>query len=561
MKIALLQCNSVTGDIAGNLQHILHAAEEAAKAGAELCVTPELALCGVAPGRYLCAEDFATGCLRALNDMAEKLKDGPPLLVGTPVPSAYASGLLSNAAVFVQNGLWRVISRKVYHDPALRHNLYAPYHEDDGLFDRGVSCGILPLHGWRLGVVLCEEGLEQDSSFWQARHASGHNPLMELIQRGVDAVIHLGATPFRAGVQASFEYMLSHAAARHHVHIFSANMVGGNDSRVYHGQSLVIDPTGQLLARGKAFEEDILVLNASSAQHEADPLPALASDEESYWNALVLGTRDFVHKCGLEKALVALSGGMDSALVCCVAAAALGAQNVTAILMPAPHSSPDSLSDARRLASNLGIESITIPIKSLMQTFAETLEAGLAIFEEKAGDTTFENIQARIRGCLVTLLANRARALVLNTNNKSERAVGYSTLYGDTVGALSVIGDLTKSQVYAVGRWYNQARGKEVIPEAIFRKAPSAELRPGQKDADSLPPYPELDPLLESLLLPPRFGTPPMTEQRQEIRQKIFGTEFKRRQEPLALYVSPMPFGNAWQVPVAGKYILPEDNG
>ena len=557
MKIALVQCNSVTGDIAGNLENILEAAAQAARAGAELCVTPELALCGVAPRHYLCAEDFASGCLTALDKMAVALADGPPLLVGTPVPSAYAASLLSNAAVLVEKGRWRVVSRKVCQETALRQDAHAPQRGDDGLFDRGISCGILALGGWRLGVVLCEESRGGDASFWQPRHVGGHSAFMELLRRGVDAVVHLNASPFRAGSQAMTEHMLSHVAARHHVYIFSANMVGGNDSRVYHGQSLAIDPTGQLLGRGKAFEEDLLLLDTSSARGGGRVAPPPACREEEYWRALVLGTRDFVHKCGMERVLVALSGGMDSALVCCVAVEALGADNVTGVLMPSPHSSAGSLDDARALAENLGIRTLTIPIGPLMHGFAQALAPGLELFAEPPGDVTFENIQARIRGCIVASLANRAQALVLNTGNKSECAVGYSTLYGDTVGALSVIGDLTKTLVYAVGRWYNDHRDAR-IPEEIFRKPPSAELRPGQKDEDSLPPYEKLDPLLESLLAPASSGTAPQTPLRQEIRRKLFAAEFKRRQEPLAICVTSVPFGNAWQTPVAGRYRLPQ---
>ena len=225
MKIALLQCNTVTGDVAGNAERILAAVREAAAQGADLCVTPELALCGVAPGSYLRAEDFAEGCKAGLQMLADALQDGPPLLVGAPVASVYASGLLSNAAILVQKGRWSVVSRKVYQT----------YGQDSEarFFDRGVSCGILALDGWRLGVVLCQESATEDGAFWKTQYASGHNPLMELVQRGVDAIVHMAAVPFSKGVQRLSEQMLSHVAARHHVHLFSVNMVGGNDSRVY----------------------------------------------------------------------------------------------------------------------------------------------------------------------------------------------------------------------------------------------------------------------------------------------------------------------------------------
>ncbi len=560
MKIALLQCNSVTGDVAGNMQRILEASRQAAAAGAELCVTPELALCGVAPGHYLCAEDFAAGCRTALDLLALKLRDGPALLVGAPVPSVYASGLLSNAAVLVDKGSWQVASRKVYQGGAQG---MGPDTDDSRYFDRGISCGILTIGGWRMGVVLCEDARSEEEAFWKIRYASGHNPLMELVQRGVDALVHMTAAPYSEGAQAAGEHMLSHVAARHHVHLFSVNLVGGNDSRVYSGQSLAFDPTGQLLARGKAFAEDVLVVEtAGSAPGGASggkaPEPLSSCVEENLWHALTLGTRDFVRKCGAEKVIVGLSGGMDSSLVCCVAVEALGAENVTGVLMPSPYSSEGSVSDAHSLAQNLGIRTVTLPIESVMKVFEQALAPGLELFTSRPGDTTFENLQARIRGVVLSSLANRAGALVLNTGNKSEAAMGYSTLYGDTVGALAVIGDLTKTQTYAVARWYNEYRQAEVIPQQVFDKAPSAELRPGQKDEDSLPPYGQLDPVLEELLLPGASSAAAnISPLRLEVRNRLFAAEFKRRQEPLALFVSRVPFGAGWQAPVAGRYRLP----
>ena len=288
--------------------------------------------------------------------------------------------------------------------------------------------------------------------------------------------------------------------------------------------------------------------------------PRPACLPEAIWDALTLGVRDFVRKCGLEKAIVALSGGMDSALVLCVAAEALGADNVTAVLMPSPYSSEGSVTDSLELAKNLGVRTLTLPIEPVMESFSAALAPGLDLFETFPGDTIFENLQARIRGIMVSSLANRARALVLNTGNKSECAVGYSTLYGDTVGALGVIADLTKTEVYTLAGWYNHHRQATIIPQAIFDKAPSAELRPGQKDSDSLPPYDVLDPVLESLIFAGQTAAQPQEADeglRKEVRRKLFAAEFKRRQEPLGLHISRMPFGTGWQVPVAGRYRMP----
>ena len=485
--------------------------------------------------------------------------------------SVYASGLLSNAAILVQKGRWSVVSRKVYQT----------YGQDSEarFFDRGVSCGILALDGWRLGVVLCQESATEDGAFWKTQYASGHNPLMELVQRGVDAIVHMAAVPFSKGVQRLSEQMLSHVAARHHVHLFSVNMVGGNDSRVYNGQSLAFDPTGQILARGKAFAEDVLLVDTAGSGGIVHPRPACLP--EAIWDALTLGVRDFVRKCGLEKAIVALSGGMDSALVLCVAAEALGADNVTAVLMPSPYSSEGSVTDSLELAKNLGVRTLTLPIEPVMESFSAALAPGLDLFETFPGDTTFENLQARIRGIMVSSLANhltadniqpRIRGTLLmafanrlgrdglGTGNKSENAAGYCTLYGDTVGALGVIADLTKTEVYTLAGWYNHHRQATIIPQAIFDKSPSAELRPGQKDSDSLPPYDVLDPVLESLIFAGQTAAQPQEADeglRKEVRRKLFAAEFKRRQEPLALHISRMPFGTGWQVPVAGRYRMP----
>ena len=554
MKIAMLQCNVVTGDVAGNVERIVAAARHAAEQGADLCVTPELALCGVAPGSYLRTDDFAQGCRAGLDRLAEALHDGPPLLVGAPVPSTYDPRLLSNAAVLVEKGQWQTVSRKIYQN--LGQDGETRY------FDRGITCGIVSVSGWRIGVVLCENATSEDEAFWKIQYASGHNPLMELIQRGVDAIVHLAAAPFSIGGQGIGERLLSHVAARHHVHLFSVNLAGGYDHSIFSGQSLAFDPTGQLLARGRAFDEDVLVVDVA-APDESLIAPLTSCIEESIWRALTLGVRDFVRKCGAERVIVGLSGGMDSALVCSLAVEALGADNVFGVLMPSPYSSEGSVLDSKELAHNLGVKTVTLPIEPLMKAYTETLAPGLDCFPPYEGELTFENVQARIRGSLLTALANRARALVLNTGNKSECAVGYSTLYGDSVGALAVIADLTKTEVYAVGRWYNRFRGADIIPQAIFDKAPSAELRPGQKDADSLPPYDVLDPVLERLLASSAFGDRPgaprteLDETARDIRGRLFRAEFKRRQSPPALYVSRVPFGNAWSVPVAGRYRMP----
>lgn len=581
MKIAMIQCDSVPGDVAGNAALILREARKAS--GAALCVTPELALCGPQPGEYLHARDFARGVRRALDTLAAELAGGPALLVGAPAPSLSRPGGFANAAVLLHGGRLQVVSRKVRPNQR-RHGLPGA----EALpWDDGVSCGILSLTGWRLGVVVCEDAAMRADAFWRQPPPGAPDPLGDLTRRGVDAIIHMTASPYRPHAQEEAERMLSHVAAREHVHLVSVNLVGGDGATVYSGQSVAFDPAGRLLARAAAFAPDLVMVDtAADAREEAgngaktggepgglpvNPVaPACAGEEESCWRALVLGTRDYVRKSGASRVLLGLSGGMDSALVACVAAEALGPENVTGVLMPSPHTSRASVEDAEELARNLGVSTLIVPIAGLMEAFAEALGPGLERFPAWPGDVTLENLQARIRGTILTSLANRARALVLNTGNKSEVAMGYCTLYGDAVGALAVIGDLTKTRVYALGRWLNAWKGRELIPEPVFVKAPSAELRPGQKDTDSLPPYDELDPLLERLLSPPlpaqdgenadgaKAPEAAPADLEADVRRRLFASEFKRRQLPPALRVSGVPFGeDGWVAPTAGRYRMP----
>lgn len=589
MNIAMIQCDSVPGDVAGNAALILEQARKAR--GAALCVTPELALCGPRPGEYLHARDFARGCRAALDSLAAALADGPALLLGAPAPSLSRPGDFANAAVLLHRGQTHVVSRKVR--PNVRRHGVAGAEALP--WDDGVSCGILSLEGWRFGVVVCEDAAVRAEAFWRQPPPGAHDPLGDLTRRGVDAIIHMTAAPYRPGAQEEAERVLSHVAAREHVHLLSVNLVGGDGGIVYSGQSLAFDPAGRMLARGAAFASDLVLVDTAADAREhaetgADGLPvnpvapACSGIEESRWRALVLGTRDYARKSGAERVLLGLSGGMDSALVACVAVEALGAENVTGVLMPSPHTSRASVEDAEQLARNLGMETLTVPIAGLMDAFAAALAPGLERFPAGPGDVTLENLQARIRGTILASLANRAGALVLNTGNKSEVAMGYCTLYGDAVGALAVIGDITKTEVYALGRWLNAWKGRELIPEAVFIKAPSAELRPGQKDTDSLPPYDRLDPLLERLMA--ASGCADATrpddaaccdgetqEERAgeaeedggdgsglyaEVRGRLFAAEFKRRQLPPALRASRVPFGQGgWQVPAVGRYRMP----
>lgn len=347
----------------------------------------------------------------------------------------------------------------------------------------------------------------------------------------IDLALTTAARPFVPHIQADWELILSGVSRQSGALAASVNLVGGYGSVIYNGQSMAINKAGILEARAKAFSEDILIMECGKAGRIEPACTGL----EAQWQALTLGVADFVHKAGAKEVLIGLSGGMDSALVACIAVSALGAANVKGFLMPSPYTSAASLHDASQLAANLGIETFTVAITEIMQTFEHALDPVFSQIEPVSGDLTRENLQARIRGVLLMALANKTGALVLNTGNKSELAMGYCTLYGDTAGALAVIGDLFKTEVYNLARWHCEQAGRQIIPQNIFDKAPSAELRPDQKDTDSLPPYEELDPELARML---RKGP---EENEKDLARRVRFFEFKRRQSPPCLLVSGLP--------------------
>ncbi len=551
MKISLLQINVLTGDIAGNMQKILRAAEKAAADGASLCITPELALCGVAPQDMLYSEGFIDSCHNALQQMAAKLKKGPAVLLGAPVAHAHQENkLYTNAAVLIQNGTFSVVSGKVY-NPSSKGR-------EQQYFERHISCGLITVAGWRLGIVLCDE-----DSFWQDKQNHGYSPLAELIGRGIDGIVHMTQHPYAMHRQALHERLLSHVAARNHIHLFSVNIVGGYDSTIYAGQSLVFSPTGNLLARALPFEEDLLTIDTAVGGETSAKL--FSCVEEECWHALVLGTRDYVQKCGAKRVTIGLSGGLDSAMVAAIAVEALGKQHVQGVFMPSPHTSHESEVYAKNLAKSLQISLHVIPIAPLMQTFEQSLNPFFEQIPTPENDVTFDNIQARIRGTLLMSLANRTQSLVLGTGNKSEAAMGYSTMYGDAIGAINVIGDVPKTFLYTIATWYNKTHAKKAVPQEIINRPPTAELHPNQLDSDAMPPYAVLDPIIEDIL-----GVSPIAQnvtgqeelsttkqsERHEIFQRICKAEFKRKQAPMALRVTSSAFGRDWSIPIVSRYNL-----
>ena len=412
---------------------------------------------------------------------------------------------------------------------------------------------IVELDGVRLAITICEDAWN-DKGFWQ-RRLYKVDPMEELMQQRPAVHINLSSSPFWHGKRAIRRGMLAAIARRDGIPVLMCNQVGGNDSLIFDGSSFALNARGEVIAQAASFTEDLVVADLLNVHAEEPVLPATEEDDTAAaYDALVLGTRDYVRKCGFRKVLVGLSGGIDSALVAAIAKDALGAENVLGIGMPSPYSSQGSIDDSRKLAANLGIRYEVIGIEGLFDEYTRALEP---LFAGLKPDTTEENIQSRIRGGLLMALSNKFQALVLTTGNKSEMAVGYCTLYGDMVGALAVIGDLVKTRVYAVCRWLN--RDGEVIPAAILEKPPSAELRPDQKDTDSLPPYEVLDPILEAYV--ERYETPEHIAQAhgfplelvQQVVRLVERSEYKRQQAAPVLKVTSKSFGMGRRFPIAVK--------
>ncbi|MSO46138.1 MAG: NAD+ synthase [Acidobacteria bacterium] len=547
MKIALLQINPTVGDLAGNAQLIAAAASRAAARGADLAVTPELALVGYLPRDLLLNRGFVADAWARLAVLARDLSNGPPLLVGLPEPNPSDEGRpLFNSAALLRAG--QVEQR-------FRKSLLPTYDvfDEDRYFEPFQGPQLLDIAGWRLGVSICED-VWNDRDFWRRRRYH-HDPVEELAQAGARAIVNMSASPFTAGKHARREDMLGSLARKYRVPLVYVNQVGGNDDLVFDGRSCAFSPAGAICARGKSFESDEVICDLD----ETRPLEAAGDlDAESeIWRALVLGTRDYARKCGFSHAVLGLSGGIDSALTAAIAAEALGPANVVGALMPSPYSSRGSLDDARALADALGLRTITMPIDSVMRAMTATLADA---FAGTRPDVTEENIQARIRGNLLMALSNKRHALLLTTGNKSELAVGYCTLYGDMSGGLGVIADVPKTMVYRIARWLNRTRPSPVIPEASITKPPSAELRPNQTDQDSLPPYDLLDDILQRHIEQQPADAIIAAGIDADVVRRVLRlvrlAEFKRKQAAPGLKVTDRAFGTGWRMPIAARFDL-----
>ncbi len=548
MNVTLLQLNPTVGDFRGNVEKILSALAAAAAAKSDLAICPEMAVVGYPPRDLLDQPRFVEHIQRWTGHLVRQSGD-VPVVFGTV---GHKDGRLTNDAVVAADGRELMRSCKV-----LLPN-YDVFDEQRH-FTAGQGVGRFEHRGVRCAVSVCEDAW---ASVPELSRRYSKDPLAECTAQNTDLIINLSASPFTLHKLKRREDLFAEVAKARGVSVAMVNQVGGNDELVFDGRSALFDRSGRVLARAKAFEEDILTCSlAGGGRIETSP----AEDEAAY-RALVMGVKDYARKCGFRRAVLGLSGGIDSALVATIAVDALGAENVVGVAMPTRYSSEHSVADARELADNLGLRFELVDVDSIFAGYIDRLTEPLdRLSPATEGDVTWENVQARIRGATVMAISNRSGALPLTTGNKSEVAVGYCTLYGDMVGGLAVISDVPKTMVYRLAQWVN--RDEERIPQNTIDKPPSAELRPDQKDEDSLPPYDVLDPILEGYVEDQQSaeelvarGFDPATVER--VVRLIRGSEYKRRQAAPGLIITKKAFGSGRRMPVAQRYVdLPGNNG
>lgn len=554
MKIAIAQINPLIGDLSGNAQKILEMSQQASLTGVRLLLTPELSICGYPPRDLLLNPSFVVAMDQTLQKLAEDLPANLAVLVGTVVKNSQAGITggknLFNSMALLENGK----IQQFFHKRLLpTYDVF----DEHRYFEHGLEANYLILDHLKIGVTICED-LWNDEEFWGKR-SYPINPINDLADLGVDLIVNLSASPYTVGKQNLREAMLKHSAISFQKPIIYTNQVGGNDDLIFDGRSFAVNKQGEIIARGQGFVSDFITVEFKGNQQDlvlGNISPVYESEEAEIWNALVLGVKDYVHKCRFSKVLLGLSGGVDSALVAAIATAALGKENVIGILMPSPYSSEHSISDALALAENLDIQTEILPIGELMQAFDQSLNDLFAGTEFGIAE---ENLQSRIRGNLLMAISNKFGYLLLSTGNKSEMAVGYCTLYGDMNGGLSVIADVPKTRVYSLCKWLNSHHQKEVIPVNILTKAPSAELKPGQVDQDSLPAYDILDDILDRLLHQHQSAAEIVIAGHDrvvvdKVLQLLSRAEFKRRQAAPGLKITDRAFGTGWRMPIASSW-------
>ena len=560
-RIALAQIDTTVGDLDGNARKIREVTGRARDAGASLVAFPELAISGYPPRDFLDMPEFVARCVAAVEELGRPAgwSRGIGVAFGFPerAPGAPPPGLYNSVAL-LEGGRISAVGRK---------SLLPTYDvfDETRYFLPASSSTAAPAGsvGLNLGLSVCED-IWNDKRFWDHPRYK-RDPIADLVAGGAQLVVNVSASPYALGKPELRERMLCAAAGSHRAPIAYVNQVGGNDSLVFDGGSMLIGADGRALARAPLFEEALLVANldgsdvrvlaldGSALPSPRPPEPSADGQADEVFRALVLGVRDYVRKCGFRSAVIGISGGIDSALTAAVAAVALGPERVTGVAMPSRYSSDHSREDARVLAERLGIAFLEVPIEPMHAAYLASLGE---TFGHPPGDLTEQNVQARVRGQILMAISNETGALLLSTGNKSEMAVGYCTLYGDMAGGLAVIGDLPKTLVYRVSRAANRALEREAIPERTFTKPPSAELKPGQLDQDSLPPYDVLDDILGAYVedrLPVeeivRRGHP--EELVRRVLRMVNGSEYKRRQAAPVLKVTGKAFGEGRRLPIA----------
>jgi NAD+ synthase/NAD+ synthase (glutamine-hydrolysing) len=545
MKIALAQFNPTVGDFEGNAARIVSLATQAKQRGADLAVFSELCVCGYLPLDLLERPAFIERNHETLKCIATQMP--LPAIVGYAgrVERDRAGKSIANKAALIDEG------RVVFEQSKMLLPTYDVFDESR-YFQPGERQYVYGLDREQLGITVCED-VWNDKTFW-ANPLYARDPVTELVAQGSSVLLNISASPYTLEKRTLRLQMLRSLARHHRRPIVYVNQVGGDDSLIFDGASIAITPDGRIAAQAKAFEEDVVLFDTVTGEGDIHAQP---DDEIAYaYQALVTGTRDYVRKCRFSKTIVALSGGIDSAVVASIAVAALGPDNVLGVSMPGPYSSEGSRTDAKALADNLGIEFLTIPIGEVFQSYRKVLEPA---FGGRKPDTTEENIQARIRGNYLMALSNKFGSMVLSTGNKSESAVGYCTLYGDMAGGLAVISDVPKMMVYELAEYINRER--ELIPHSTITKPPSAELRPDQKDTDSLPPYEVLDRILkayiEEVKAPEQIAAELGSDLKlvREIAALVDRNEYKRKQAAPGLKITSRAFGFGRPFPIAQRFI------
>ena len=542
MKIGFAQLNTTVGDLRGNAEKILAAYRDLTARGAQLVLTPELALTGYPPQDLVFKSRFVPLNLEKLSELHEAVGD-VPLVVGYIDINTGPGQPFHNAAAVLERG---EPLRKVHKSLLPTYDVF----DEDRYFEPASRVAPIEIVGVSFGITICED-------IWTERYLPrrlyGNCPVKSLITQGAQAILNLSASPFGLGKAARRAEMLSAVAREHRVSIHYCNAVGGNDQLVFDGNSLAMDAAGRLQTKLASFAEELAIIELQPTV--PSPAPSFQTEPEELFHALSLGTRDYLRKCGFHSAVLGLSGGIDSAVTACIAADALGPENVLGVTMPTQYSSPGSIDDSLMVAKNLGIRCHTVSIQRSFEVFREQFRK---IFAGLPEDTTEENMQPRLRGMTLMALSNKFGSLLLTTGNKSELAVGYCTLYGDMCGGLAVISDVPKTMVYRLAEWIN--RDREIIPRATIEKPPSAELKPDQRDQDTLPPYEILDPILQRYVEEQLSGAEIIAQGFDEktvrwVVRRVDLNEYKRAQAVPGLKVTSRAFGLGRKMPVAQRFV------